>query len=107
MMSFNPHLYRDLGCDLLRDFTYIAPVMDSPFVLVASRRSGITSLAQLIERAKARPGELTFSSAGIGNSTHLATEMMADRAGIRLTHIPYNGSGPALTSVVSGETDLM
>jgi tripartite-type tricarboxylate transporter receptor subunit TctC len=107
MMSFNPHLYRDLAYDPLRDFTYLAPVVDTPFVLVASRRSGITSLAQLIERAKARPDELTFSSAGIGNSTHLATEMMADRAGIRLTHIPYNGSGPALTSVVSGQTDQL
>ncbi|WP_439548863.1 Bug family tripartite tricarboxylate transporter substrate binding protein [Falsiroseomonas sp.] len=107
MMSFNPHLYRGLPYDPLRDFTYISPVVDTPFVVVASRRSGIASLAQFIERAKARPGELTFASAGVGNSTHLSTEMMADRAGIRLLHVPYNGSGPALTSVVSGETDLM
>ncbi|MBL6458249.1 tripartite tricarboxylate transporter substrate binding protein [Belnapia sp. T6] len=107
MMSFNPHLYRSLPYDPLRDFTYVAPVVDTPFVLVASRKSGITNLGQLIERAKAAPGEITFASAGIGNSTHLSTEMMADRAGIRLLHVPYNGSGPALTSVVSGETELM
>jgi tripartite-type tricarboxylate transporter receptor subunit TctC len=107
MMSFNPHLYRGLPYDPLRDFTYVAPVVDTPFVLVASRRSGITGLGQLVERAREKPGELTFASGGIGNSTHLSTEMLADRAGIRLTHVPYNGSGPAQTSVVAGETDVM
>jgi tripartite-type tricarboxylate transporter receptor subunit TctC len=106
-LSFNPHLYANLGYDPVRDFTYVAPVTDTPFVLVASRRSGITSMRDLVAQARARPGEVTYASAGIGNSTHLAAEMIADRAGLRLSHVPYNGSGPALTSVVAGQTDLM
>jgi tripartite-type tricarboxylate transporter receptor subunit TctC len=106
-LSFNPHLYPNLGYDPARDFTYVAPVTDTPFVLVASRRSGVASVQDLVARARARPGEVTYASAGIGNSTHLAAEMVADRAGLRLSHVPYSGSGPALTSVVAGQTDAM
>lgn len=106
-VSFNPHLYQSLPYDPEKDFTYIAPVVDTPFVLVASKKSGLTSLNDLIEKAKAKPGEITFSSAGKGNSTHLATEMIVDKAGISLQHIPYKGSGPALNAVISGEVNLM
>jgi tripartite-type tricarboxylate transporter receptor subunit TctC len=104
-LAFNPHLYRSLPYDVARDFKLIAPVTDTPFVLIASRRSGITSLAQLLERARAQ--DLSYSSAGIGNSTHLAMEMLADRAGIRMTHVPYPGTAQGVTSVVTGETDAM
>jgi tripartite-type tricarboxylate transporter receptor subunit TctC len=104
---FNPNLYKKLPYDPAKDFTYIAPVADTPFVLVASKQSGITSFASLVKLAKEKPGRLTFSSAGVGNSTHLATEMMADRTGMKLMHVPYNGSGPALSAVVSGQVDLM
>lgn len=107
MISFNPHLYRNLPYDPMRDFSYIAPVADTPYVLIASQRSGLTSVRDLIDRAKANPQRITFSSAGVGNGTHLSTEMTAARAGISLTHVPYNGSGPATTAVVSGEVDLM
>lgn len=107
MMSFNPHLYRGLPYDPLRDFTFISPFADTPYVLVASKGSGIADMAQLIARAKAAPETVSFSSAGIGNGTQLSTEMTAARAGIRLLHVPYNGSGPALTAVVSGQVDLM
>lgn len=107
MMSFNQHLYPNLPYDPLRDFTFISPFADTPYVLVASKRSGLTDMAQLVARAKAAPESVTFSSAGIGNGTHLSTEMTAARAGIRLLHAPYNGSGPALTAVVSGQVDLM
>jgi tripartite-type tricarboxylate transporter receptor subunit TctC len=106
-LSFNPHLYPNLPYDPARDFTYVAPVTDTPFVLLASRRSGVATVQDFVSRAKARPGEVTYASAGIGNSTHLAAEMIADRAGLRLSHVPYSGSGPALTSVVAGETDAM
>lgn len=106
-LSFNPHLYPNLPYDPVRDFTYVAPVTDAPFILIASRRSGITSVAQLLDRARAEPGRITYASAGIGNSTHLSMEMIADRAGVQFTHVPYPGSGQALTSVISGETDVM
>jgi len=106
-LSFNPHLYPNLPYDPARDFTYVAPVTDTPFVLIASRRSGVATVQDFVSQARARPGEVTYASAGIGNSTHLAAEMIADRAGLRLSHVPYSGSGPALTSVVAGQTDAM
>ncbi len=106
-VSFNQHLYKSLPYDPQKDFTFIAPVVDTPFVLVTSKASGITSMAQFIEKAKAKPGALTFGSAGVGNSTHLAMEMLADKAGIKLTHAAYKGSGPALTGVIAGEVDAM
>ena len=80
---------------------------DTPFVLVTSLKSGIKTFAQFIEQAKQKSGTLTFASAGIGNSTHLAMEMIAANAGVKLSHIPYSGSAAALTSVLSGETDAM
>lgn len=106
-IAFNPALYKKLPYDPAKDFTYLAPVADTPFVLVASKQSGLTSYSALLKQAKDAPGKLTFSSAGVGNSTHLASEMMADRAGIKLMHVPYNGSGPALSAVVGGQIDLM
>ncbi len=107
LFSFNPHLYPRLPYDAARDFTYIAPVADTALILVAGPRSGLTSVVQLVSRAKAEPERLTYASVGFGNSTHLAMEMLADTAGIRLTHVPFNGTGPSLTSVMTGETDCM
>jgi tripartite-type tricarboxylate transporter receptor subunit TctC len=107
LVSFNQFLYKNVPYDPLKDFTFIAPVSDAGFVVVASNESGIKSWADLLKKAKAQPGDLTFSSAGLGNSTHLYTEMIALRSGLKLRHIPYKSSGPALMAVASGETDLM
>ncbi len=107
IFSFNPNLYPNLPYDPWRDFAWIAPVADTPFVVVAGRRSGIADMAGLLERARARPEGVTYGSAGIGNSTHLAMEMIAERAGVRLTHVPFAGSAPALASLAAGDTDCM
>lgn len=107
LVSFNQFLYKNVPYDPFRDFTLVAPVSDAGFVLVASQASGIKSWDDLVKKAKAQPGMLTFASAGLGNSTHLYTEMIAMRSGIKLRHIPYKSSGPALMAVVSGEADLM
>ncbi|MES2245520.1 MAG: tripartite tricarboxylate transporter substrate binding protein [Pseudomonadota bacterium] len=106
-MAFNPALYKSLPYDPQKDFTYLAPVADTPFVLVTSNKSGIKTFAQFLEQAKKKNGELTFSSAGIGNSTHIAMELIAANAGVKLMHIPYKGSGAALTAVLAGEVDAM
>src|SRR5690606_38223466 len=82
-------------------------VVDTPFVLVASPGSGFKTLDDLLSAARKQPGHVTFSSAGKGNSTHLATEMAASQAGIALQHIPYKGPAPALNAVMSGEVDAM
>jgi tripartite-type tricarboxylate transporter receptor subunit TctC len=107
LVSFNQFLYKDVPYDPLKDFTFIAPVADAGFVVVASNASGIKSWADLVTKAKAKPEELTFASAGLGNSTHLYTEMISLRSGFKLRHIPYKSSGPALMAVVSGEADVM
>jgi tripartite-type tricarboxylate transporter receptor subunit TctC len=107
IFSFNPNLYPSLPYDPWRDFAWIAPVADTPFVVVAGRRTGIASTAQLLERARTRPEGVTYGSAGIGNSTHLAMEMIAERAGVRLTHVPFPGSAPASASLAAGDTDCM
>jgi tripartite-type tricarboxylate transporter receptor subunit TctC len=107
LVSFNQFLYKSVPYDPLKDFTFVAPVADAGFVLVASNASGIKSWDDLVKKAKAHPGDITFASAGLGNSTHLYTEMIALRSGIKLRHIPYKSSGPALMAVVSGEADVM
>lgn len=106
-MSFNPKLYKSLPYDANKDFTYIAPVVDTPFVLVAGKSSPYKNLPQLLAAAKATPDSITFASAGAGNSTHLSTEMIAAGAGIKLRHVPYKGSGPALNAVIGGQVDVM
>lgn len=106
-MSFNPKLYKSLPYDANKDFTYIAPVVDTPFVLVAGKNSPYKNLPQLLAAAKATPDSITFASAGAGNSTHLSTEMIAAGAGIKLRHVPYKGSGPALNAVIGGQVDVM
>ncbi|KLN54504.1 Bug family tripartite tricarboxylate transporter substrate binding protein [Variovorax paradoxus] len=106
-IAFNPALYKSLPYDPLKDFTFLAPVADTPFVLVTSNRSGIKTFAQFLEQAKAKNGELTFGSAGIGNSTHIAMELIAATAGVKLMHVPYKGSAAALTAVLAGEVDAM
>jgi tripartite-type tricarboxylate transporter receptor subunit TctC len=107
LVSFNQFLYKSVPYDPLKDFSFVAPVADAGFVLVASNASGIKSWADLVKKAKANPEGLTFASAGLGNSTHLYTEMIALRSGFKLRHIPYKSSGPALMAVVAGEADVM
>lgn len=107
LVSFNQFLYKNVPYDPLKDFTFVAPVADASFLLVASTKSGIKSWDDLVKRAKAEPDTITYASAGTGNSTHLYTEMIAVRSGLKLRHIPYKSSGPALMAVVAGETDIM
>jgi tripartite-type tricarboxylate transporter receptor subunit TctC len=107
LVSFNQFLYKNIPYDPLKDFTFVAPVADAGFVLVASNASGIKSWPDLVKRAREKPEGLTFASAGLGNSTHLYTEMIALRSGFKLRHIPYKSSGPALMAVVAGEADVM
>ena len=107
LVSFNQFLYKNVPFDPLKDFTFISPVADAGFVLVASVNSGIKSWDELIKKSKARPDVLTFASAGVGNSTHLYSEMIGLRSDIKIRHIPYKSSGPALMAVVAGEADLM
>ncbi|NUO85760.1 MAG: tripartite tricarboxylate transporter substrate binding protein [Cupriavidus sp.] len=105
-LSFNPFLYPKLPYDPGRDLTGVAMLANSPFVFVAAPSLKVDSFKEFVQMAKARPGEISFASGGIGNSTHLAMELVAQRTGIRLQHVPFNGTGGS-TSLMNGQTPVM
>lgn len=93
--------------DITRDFVHVTQLVYGANVLVAHPATGIKTLRDLIDRAKANPGQLSYASAGNGTSGHLAMEMLKLRAGIHLLHIPYRGGAQALNDVLSGQLPLM
>lgn len=105
-LAFNPFLYPSLPYVPQRDLAGVAMLASSPFVLVVAPSLHVASFAEFVRQAKARPAAISFASGGIGNSTHLAMELVAERAGIRLQHVPFNGAGGS-TSLMSGQTPAM
>lgn len=102
----NPSLYRKVPYNLVTDFVPIADLADAPNVLVANLSTGIDSLQALIANAKEHPDKFNCSTAGIGATTHLSLELLNQRAGLKITHVPYPGGGPAVQAVLSGTTQL-
>lgn len=96
-----------LKYDLLTDLSPVSMVMTGPLVLVTRPDFPANNVKELVAAAKAKPGELSFASSGNGSSTHLGGEMLSSAAGIRTIHVPYKGSGPALTDVMGGQTTYM
>jgi tripartite-type tricarboxylate transporter receptor subunit TctC len=105
--TINPSLYRRLAYDILKDFAPIGLVTTGQYVLVVNPSVPARDLKSLIALARARPGQLTYASAGTGNATHLAGELLRAQAKVDLLHVPYKGSGPALADVVGGHADTM
>lgn len=105
--AINPALMSNVGYDPIRDFTAVAPLATIPFVLLASPKLTVGSLADFVDLAKRQPGKFNFSSAGNGTSNHLAGELLNSVAKIRLAHIPFRGSAPALNALLGGQVDLM
>lgn len=106
-MVLNPMLYRKIAYDAARDFRVLSVVAELPLVVVANNEVSAATLAQFVTVAKARPGKLNYASVGIGNPLQLATELLKARTGIDMAHIPYNGSAPALSSLMANDTQLM
>ncbi|QKH37771.1 tripartite tricarboxylate transporter substrate binding protein [Achromobacter pestifer] len=106
-MVLNPMLYQRIAYDAARDFQPLTIVAELPLVLVASNAVPATNLAEFVAYAKARPGKLNYASVGIGSPLQLAIELLKSRTGMDLTHVPYNGSAPALTSLMGNDTQLM
>jgi len=100
--AINATLYPKLPYDSIKSFSPVCRVGSSPLVIVVPPASLIKSVPELIAAARAKPGELTYPSAGTGNATHLGGELFATMAGITLTHVPYKGSGPGLTDLGAG-----
>jgi tripartite-type tricarboxylate transporter receptor subunit TctC len=102
----NESLYRKIAYDP-RAFVPVSIVSALSNVLAVSNKAPFTTLDGLIAFAKANPDKLNYASPGLGSSQHLAMEWLKALAGIKLTHVPYNGTGPALNDVIAGHVDLM
>jgi tripartite-type tricarboxylate transporter receptor subunit TctC len=105
--AINMSLFKNLNYDVLKDFAPVSLLTQGPLVLVTHPQSPANSVKELIELAKTKPGGLNFASSGNGQSTHLSAELFNTMAGIKMSHVPYKGSAPALTDLVSGQVDLM
>jgi tripartite-type tricarboxylate transporter receptor subunit TctC len=102
----NPHLFKSAGWDPIKDFTAVAMVTRAPQVIVASRSVPANSLQELIAYAKANPGKVNYASSGNGSIQHIAGELLQQVTKTTMTHVPYKGSGPAVTDLLSGTVDL-
>jgi tripartite-type tricarboxylate transporter receptor subunit TctC len=101
-----PSLYK-LSFDPLNDIAPIILVAKTPFIVTVHPSLPVKTVKELIGLAKARPGEINFASAGTGSGVHLATELFMYQAGIRMNHVPYKGTGPALTDTMAGQITLI
>ena len=106
-MAVNQTLYRKVNFDPRKDLQGITLVAKVPLVFLAHPGSGIKSMRDLVARARAEPGKLSYASAGIGGTQHLSAEMVKARAKIEIEHIPYKGSGPAQADFIGGQVPLM
>ena len=93
--------------DLTRDLVGVAQTSAIDYVLAVSPRSGVTTVAELVELARRQPGKLNFSSAGNGSGMHMYMELAKNAAKMDVTHIPYKGNGPAMQAMLAGEVDLI
>jgi tripartite-type tricarboxylate transporter receptor subunit TctC len=105
-ISWNPILYKNVKYDVLKSFEPIANVMTSPQVLAVSTKLPVKDMKELVAAAKKQPGNLTYASSGAGGSPHLASELLKQRAGIYVTHVPYKGAAGALNDLMAGHVDM-
>jgi tripartite-type tricarboxylate transporter receptor subunit TctC len=104
--AINRTLFKQMSYDLMKDFVPVSQLTAGPLVIVANPALPAKNVRELIALAKAKPGELAFASSGPGQSTHLAAELFDTMAGIKMTHVPYKGSAPALTDTMGGQVSL-
>jgi tripartite-type tricarboxylate transporter receptor subunit TctC len=105
VVLINPAI-RKAGYDPIKDFEPVVYLGASPNVILTSPKSGLNSVQDLIAKAKANPGKLTFSSPGVGSTSQLAVELLKLRMNIDLVHVPYQGAAPAAQAAIAGTTDI-
>ncbi len=106
-LVIGPWLYKNLPWDPTKDLTAVAHVAYTPVVIATSASSRFKTLADVVAAAKAAPGTITYGSPGNGTSIHLAGDLFEKAAGIKLSHVPYKGSNPALMDALAGNVDLL
>jgi tripartite-type tricarboxylate transporter receptor subunit TctC len=104
--SIASHLYKDLTYDDVKSFAPVAWAGFNAQILSVHPSFPVKTFAELVAFAKAKPGEINFSTAGIGSTSHLATELLMSMAGIKMTHVPYKGGDPSLQALLAGETKM-
>jgi len=105
-IAIAPSMYPNAGFDPRKDFAPIGRIGSAPAVLVVHPSFPVRSTAELIALAKEKPGFVNFGSAGVGSLTHIAAELFASMAGVKLMHIPYKGSGPVLSDLLGGHIPM-
>src|SRR5471032_2923706 len=103
----NQTLYPKLPYDSVKSFEHVSLLVTSPLIVCATNSLPATSIKDLIDLAKSKPGQLTFASSGIGAAAHLTTELFMSTAGIKMTHVPYKGTAPALQDLIGGQINFM
>ena len=106
-LAMNAALKTNLPYDPIKDFAPVTIVAEAAFLMTASPNSKFTSVQEVIERSKKDPGSVTYASFGIGSSAHLAGELFSSEAGIKMTHVPYQGSAQAIQDVMAGNVMVM
>jgi len=105
--GIGPHIYANLGYDPVKDFSPVILIAKLPLIMTVNAEVPAKTVADVIALAKAKPGELTFSSSGSGGAPHLAGEMFKHQTGTEVQHIPYRGSGPAVIDLIAGRITMM
>jgi len=106
-LAVAPSLYSKLTYDPVKDFSPIGIVGEAPLIVVAGKDSPYKTLNDLIEAAKKAPGAINYGSPGAGTITHLAAELLQQKANIKMVHVPYKGSGPAMTDLLGGQVPII
>jgi len=106
-LAINPALYPKIGYDTLRDLAPISMLASAPLVLVVNPNSKLHSVRDILDQAKADPEKLTIASSGNGTGSHLTAELLQNTGGIKLTHVPYKGTSPAVTDLLGGQVQMM
>ena len=106
-LAVAPALYRKFSIDAARDFVAVAPAGVSPLVLVVHPSVPVRSVKELIALGKAKPGAINFGSGGLGTTPHMAGELFALQAGIKMVHVAYRGEAPAINDLLGGQLDLI
>ena len=102
-----PAVYKNIAYDPLKDLIAIGPIQSTPMVITASAKTTVSNYREFVELAKAKNGRLSMASAGNGSSNHLALELLMRQTGLKLVHVPYKGSGPAITDMLGSQVDTM
>ncbi|ETR75422.1 MFS transporter [Afipia sp. P52-10] len=106
-MATNPYLYKKISYDPLKSFSLIHTMSESPMIMVVNPNTPYKTVAEFVEYAKKNPNKINFGSSGAGTSPHLVGELLQQEAGIKLTHVPYKGSSPAVVDLLAGTVDVM